>query len=153
MPSRRIGPTTAPECCSCQGTPSTTGTTSSSSRTTSFDGWSVAAPESGDHDIEKTSDQCERTSTRVENTPFTSVLPTATHAPDVEQSIPLSELAVAPGGSGVDSIAHPEPFHRSASVDSGSPFRLVDQSPTAVHISGVEQHTPNSSAMANPRGS
>ena len=86
--------------------------------------------------------QPEYVSTSVWVTEPSQELPTATHAVELLHATALSELLRAPVGFGVGWIDQLVPSHRSASVDAGRPFRLVDQSPTASQA-GELHDTPN----------
>lgn len=66
--------------------------------------------------------------------------PTAVHADDDAQETPSNSLLVAPLGFGVDWIAQPLPFQRSASVTVVPPLFL--DSPTAVQAVAEVHDTP-----------
>src|SRR5216684_1591050 len=91
-------------------------------------------------------------SMRVLVIPAAYELPTATQAPADLQSTPLSVLAGAPFGLGVDSMLQAVPSHSSAIVDDGLPLKLFDQSPTAVQDESSAHDTPNSSERVKPLG-
>ena len=87
-------------------------------------------------------------SARVRRTPdLTANCPTAVHAELVGHDTPLSALAAAPAGFGVDWTVHTPPLRRSASV-TPRPDSLTCR-PTAVHTEVVGQETAGPCAAPN----